>query len=121
MQEEVIFILTVSYKGIFMNPEYFFEFNNENNVRGKEIWVTRKWATPYIHSSRRKSNIELATTYNEAIESEKKQQKVYTVRRGDTLGKISNKYNISIARLCRKNSIRRNSVLRIGQQLIVTQ
>ncbi len=113
--------LVVSYKGVFLNPEYFFEFNDENRIRGKEIWVTKKWATPYIHNSKRQSKIELCTTYDEAKESEKNQRKIYVVRRGDTLSKISNRYNVSITSLCRTNSIRRNSVLRVGQKLVVTR
>lgn len=112
--------LTVSYKGVFINPEYFFEFNEENKVRAKEFWVTKKWATPYLHNSRRQSTIAVCGTYAAALESEKNQRKVYTVRSGDTLSKISLKYNVSIRSLCRTNSIRRNSILRVGQQLIVT-
>ena len=96
------------------------EFDEENKVRAKEFWVTKKWATPYLHNSRRQSNIAVCGTYEAAKESEKNQRKVYTVRRGDTLSKISLKYNVSIRSLCRTNSIRRNSVLRVGQQLIVT-
>ncbi len=112
--------LTISYKGVFMNPEYFFDFGEENKVRASEFWVTRKWTTPYLHSSRRQSNIEVASTLAEAKEFEKQQPKVYVVKSGDTLSKISHKYNISIRTLCRSNSIRRNSVLKIGQKLIVS-
>lgn len=113
--------LVVSYKGVFMNPEYLFDFGKENKVRNKEIWVTKKWATPYMHSSKRQTKVELCTSYDEAIESEKKQRKIYVVKRGDTLSKISHKYNVSITSLCKTNAIRRNSVLRVGQKLIVTQ
>ena len=112
--------LGISYKGDYIHPEYFFEFNESNKVRAKEIWVTRKWTTPYLHNARRKSKIEVATTYEEALKSEKNQRKVYVVKRGDTLSKISHQYNISIRSLCRTNSIGRNSVLRVGQKLIVT-
>ena len=113
--------LTISYKGVFINPEYFFEFNEENRVRAKEFWVTKKWATPYLHNSRRQSTIAVCGTYQEAKQSERNQRKVYTVRRGDTLSKISLKYNVSIRSLCRTNSIRKNSVLKVGQQLIVSR
>ena len=113
--------LVVSYKGVFLNPEYFFEFNEENKVRGKEIWVPEKWAIPYIHNSRRQSKIELCTTYEEAVQSEKNRRKIYVVKRGDTLSKISMKYNVSITNLCKTNSIRRSSVLRVGQKLVVTK
>lgn len=114
--------LVIRYKGVYINPEYLFEFDESNAVRGKEVWVTKEWATPYIHSSKRQSKVELlCTTYEEALQSEKNRSKIYIVKRGDTLGKISNKYNVSIRSLCKTNSIRRNSVLRVGQKLVVTR
>ncbi len=113
--------LTISYKGVFINPEYFFEFTEDNKIRAKEFWVTKKWATPYLHNSRRQSNIAVCETYDAAIQSEKNQRKVYTVQRGDTLSKISLKYNVSISSLCQTNNIRKNSLLKVGQKLIVTR
>ncbi|KAB8153441.1 peptidoglycan DD-metalloendopeptidase family protein [Kordia sp. TARA_039_SRF] len=114
--------LEVLFQGIPIHPEYVFDFSNEENkVRNNEIWVTRRWTTAYRHNSKRKSNIELCTTEAEAIASKANETKVYTVRRGDTLSRISKKYNISIASLCKDNAIRKNSTLRIGQKLIVKQ
>ena len=113
--------LVISYKGVFMNPEYFFEFNEENRIRNNEIWVTKKWSTPYIHSSKRQTKIELCTSYHDAIKSEQRRRKIYVVKSGDTLSKISHKYNVSITSLCKTNAIRRNGVLRVGQRLVVSQ
>jgi murein DD-endopeptidase MepM/ murein hydrolase activator NlpD len=114
--------LEVLYKGIPIHPEYVFDFSDEENrVRNQEVWVTRRWTSAYRHSSKRQSNIKVATTEAEAIASKAEETKIYTVRRGDTLSRISNKYNVSIASLCKANSIRRTSTLRIGQKLIVKQ
>ena len=44
----------------------------------------------------------------------------WTVRSGDTLGRISQRTGISIARLCAFNGIKRTSILRIGQRLRYT-
>ncbi|PKO96012.1 MAG: peptidase M23 [Bacteroidetes bacterium HGW-Bacteroidetes-7] len=44
----------------------------------------------------------------------------WIVRRGDTLGRISQRTGISIAKLCSINGIRRNSILRIGQRIRYT-
>ncbi len=44
----------------------------------------------------------------------------WTVRRGDTLGRISQRTGISIAKLCALNGIKRTSILRIGQRLRYT-
>lgn len=114
--------LEVLFQGIPVHPEYLFDFSNEDHtIRSNEIWVTRKWTAAYRHNSKRKSNIKVATTEAEAIQDKADEKKIYTVRRGDTLSRISNKYNVSIASLCKENSIRKTSTLRIGQKLIVTQ
>ena len=44
----------------------------------------------------------------------------WTVRSGDTLGRISQRTGISIARLCALNGIKRTSILRIGQRIRYT-
>ncbi len=113
--------LEVSFKGIYIHPEYLFNFNKENTLRSQDIWVTKKWVTPYIHSSRRQSNIVVCNTYDEAIESEKKQKQIYVVKRGDTLSRISSKYQVSIASLCKTNAIKKSSTLKIGQKLVLIQ
>ena len=43
----------------------------------------------------------------------------YTVRQGDTLGKIARRYGTSVKRLCKLNGIKENSTLRVGQKLKV--
>jgi len=114
--------LEVLFQGIPIHPEYLFDFSNEDNiVRAKDIWVNSKWTTAYRHNSKRKSKVDVCTTEAAAMQSKANEKKIYTVRRGDTLSRISNKYNVSIATLCKENSIRRTSTLRIGQKLVVTQ
>jgi len=46
---------------------------------------------------------------------------VHRVRRGDTLWKISQKYNTSVASLRKTNKLSRSSVLRVGQELVVSE
>ena len=41
----------------------------------------------------------------------------HTVRSGDNLGKISQRYGVSIAKITSLNGITRNSILRVGQRL----
>lgn len=113
--------LIVSYKGVYINPEYLFDFTEENSIRNQEIWINKKWVTPYLHSSNRQTSIVIATTYDEAILNEIKQKKIYIVKKGDTLSKIANKYQTSITAICSENAIKKTSTLRIGQQLVVTK
>ncbi len=112
--------LIVSYKGVYINPEYLFEFDEENSIRNQELWVNRKWVTPYLHSSKRQTSMVISTTYDEALENKEQQKKIYVVRKGDTLSKIANKHQTSITAICKENSIKKTSTLRIGQQLVVT-
>lgn len=113
--------LEVNYKGNHINPEYLFDFGEKNIVRAQNIWVTKNWVTAYNHSSRRKSNITVCSTYDEAIQSEVKQKELYIVKQGDTLSRISNNHHVSITSICKTNAIRKTSTLRIGQKLILVK
>ena len=111
--------LVVNYKGVSINPEYLFAFNDENAIRSKELWITKKWTRPNAHNSKRQSKIELIRSENEALASLKKQSKIYFVKRGDTLSRISVRNNVTIAALCKTNAINKKAVLRIGQKLVI--
>ncbi|MEN8884954.1 MAG: M23 family metallopeptidase [Winogradskyella sp.] len=111
--------LVVSYKGQYINPDYLFQFTDTNTIRAKEIWVTKKWTQPAFYNSRRLKKIETYTSKAQALKSLEKVRKVYIVRRGDTLSRISQRNNVSVAAICKTNSIRRSSTLRIGQKLVL--
>jgi len=112
--------LIVSYKGEYINPEYLFEFDEENSIRNQELWVNRKWVNTYLHNSKRQTSMVISTTYDEALENKEQQKRIYVVKKGDTLSKIANKHQTSITAICKENSIKKTSTLRIGQQLVVT-
>jgi len=113
--------LVASYKGAFINPEYLFRFNSKNTIRNQNIWVTKDWTTPYLHSSKRQSKIVLLDTYEKAIASQKKQKQIYVIKKGDTLSGIASKYRIPITKICKTNGIAKTSTLKIGQKLVLTQ
>ncbi|WP_286854153.1 peptidoglycan DD-metalloendopeptidase family protein [Xanthomarina sp.] len=111
--------LEMNYKGIPVNPEYLLDFNENNEIRAKDIWITKTWTRPELHSSKRQSKLEIFTTEEEAIASMNREPKVYIVKKGDTLSKISLRNNTSITAICKSNHMKRNSTLRIGQKLII--
>ncbi len=111
--------LVVNYKGVSINPEYLFKFDDNNQIRANELWVTKKWTQPIAHSSKRQSKIKPLLSEAEALASLIKQRSIYIVKPGDTLSRISKRNNVTIASLCKVNTIRRNSVLKIGQQLVI--
>ena len=111
--------LEVTYQGVYINPEYLLNFNEENSINAPELWVTKKWTRPELHSSKRQTNIKLLTTEEEVTTYLNKPAKVYIVKKGDSLSRISARNNISITALCKSNAISRNSKLRIGQRIII--
>ncbi|WP_243739379.1 peptidoglycan DD-metalloendopeptidase family protein [Flavicella sediminum] len=111
--------LEVRYKGVCFNPEYFFDFGEGNKVRSEEIWVNNQWSMPQLYKSTKVPEIEVCHTFEEAKELQQTNRELYTIKRGDTLSGISNKYQVSITALCKANSIRRSTILRIGQQLVL--
>lgn len=111
--------LNVSYKGEFIHPEYIFDFSQNNAIRAKELWVTKKWTRPVYHNSHRVSKVNVLESEEAAIASLIKQRKVYIIKPGDTLSRISKRNNVSIAAICRSNAIKKNTTLRIGQKLIL--
>ncbi len=44
---------------------------------------------------------------------------IYTIKRGDTLGKISKKFNVRISNLLKNNQKTRKSVLKIGEKIYI--
>lgn len=111
--------LEITHNGLHINPEYLLNFDEDNKVNAKELWVTKKWTRPELHNSRRQSKLELLTSEEELEAYLERPTEVYIVRKGDTLSRISAKNNVSIAALCKTNHIRKNSTLRIGQKLVI--
>ena len=58
-----------------------------------------------------------ATDSNASAASEGGAIRYHKIRKGDTLGRISRIYHVSIDRLCKMNGIKRTTTLRIGQVL----
>lgn len=108
---------TMSYKGVAINPEYLFVIDDSNKIRASEIWVTKKWTKPYLHSPRQTTKLELLLSESEALASLKKEKTLYIVQSGDTLSHISRRNNISIRSICITNNIKSSSVLKVGQML----
>ncbi|MDY7394113.1 M23 family metallopeptidase [Aureibaculum sp. 2210JD6-5] len=111
--------LEVIYKGNYINPEYLFDFSKDNKIRSNEFWVTNKWTSPHLHSSKRKSNIKVATTFKEATLQKVAKVRTHKIRRGDSLSRIAKKYGVSVSALCKANGISRKTILRPGKRLII--
>ncbi len=111
--------LEVRYRGKSIHPEYLFDFSEITKIRSKEIAVTQKWMTPRSHRSTRKSKIIVQTDIDNVIPENPAKKSIYIVKRGDTLHGIARKHDIEVSEICKINSIRYNSVLNIGQEILI--
>lgn len=111
--------LVVSYQGQYIHPDYLFKFDESNKIHGKELFVMRPWTKAYYYSSRRLPKIEHIKSEEELALFESREKKLYIVQKGDTLSRISRRNNVSIEALCKTNSISRNTILRVGQKLVI--
>ena len=86
------------YLGNAINPNDLYDFD-ECCVKNDVFWLSAA---------------------NFAYVKEVERVRVWTVRSGDTLGKIAANTGVSISRLCTLNNIKKTSVLRIGQKIRYT-
>jgi murein DD-endopeptidase MepM/ murein hydrolase activator NlpD len=107
------------YKGQFINPEYLFSFDQNQTVKRKTFWITKNWTTPYLHHSKRPSDFVYYNSKDEAKKAPNLRQKLYVVKKGDTLYEIARRHNVTVSQLCKINAIHKSSMLRIGQELML--
>ncbi len=88
----------IRYLGNPINPHDIIDFNNH----------------------RPKNEIYQLTAANFEYIKEVEEIRYWTVKSGDTLGRISLRTGVSISRLCSLNGIKRTSILRIGQRIRYT-
>ena len=111
--------LEVRYKGVCIHPEYVFDFDGEQKIRGTELWITNAWQSPKKHSSYRRSELTPLHTEEEAIAAQKAEPRFHKVRKGDTLYAIARRNSLRVKEICEMNGITQKSILSIGQLIKV--
>ena len=106
------------FLGQVINPEFLFDFPNQDIVCDSYLFV--RGANMYQSQRNRVlASIKNGNFKQVAAKSAKTTEggaiRYHKIRSGDTLGRISRKYHVSIDRLCKMNGIRRTTTLRIGQ------
>jgi LysM repeat protein len=74
---------------------------------------------PYLHSSKRQSTIDIATSLEEANAVKANTLRTYIIRKGDSLYRIARKYGVTVAALCKANKIKSTKILKPGQRLVI--
>ena len=111
--------LEVRYKGVCIHPQYVFNFDGSQAIRGSELWVTNEWKTPRFHSSYRTSKVTPLFTETAAIAAQKAEPRYHRVRKGETLSHIAGRYSLRLREIYKLNTISKNAVLNIGQVIQV--
>jgi len=111
--------LEVRYKGVCIHPQYVFNFDGSQSIRGLELWVTKEWNSPRFHSSYRTSEVTPLFTELEAIAAQNATPRFHRVRSGDTLSHIAGRYHLRVREICKLNAISQTSTLSIGQVIQV--
>ncbi len=108
----------IRYLGQAMDAEDFIDFAT-GTLKKNECMITKadvetKYDLRALHS-RQKRDLHLTR----ATGTKSKYGKVYTVKKGDTLGRIAQRNHTTIKAICKKNGIKQTKVLRLGQKLKV--
>ena len=106
------------YMGQSFDPERIFDL--ENGTLRSEVFVLQKHYFN-INSHYGQTDEQSLKASQKAPEERgsKSKKSYYTVKKGDTLGKIAKKHGTTVKKLCQLNGIRQNKKLQIGQKLRV--
>ena len=110
--------LEFRYLGQALDTEDFIDYEKgelkTNEFVLRKIDVENKYDLRALHNRHKKD-----IGYSRASNSKSKLSKggYYKVRKGDNLGKIAKRYHTSVKVLCKKNRLKPNSVLRLGQRI----
>jgi murein DD-endopeptidase MepM/ murein hydrolase activator NlpD len=85
----------VRFKGKAINPKHIISFKENELISDSLLLVKKKWDY---------SALPLGIEY-------------HTIKRGDFMYKIANRYGITVNELCEMNGMRRNSLLLVGRKL----
>lgn len=102
------------FLGEVINPEFLFDFPKQDIVSDSYLFI--RGANRYEYQ-RNRSMAAVSAGKSIPASTAGSAIRYHKIRKGDTLGKISRTYHVSIDRLCKINGIKRNATLRIGQVL----
>lgn len=102
------------FLGQAIDAEDFIDFKT-GTISKNEFVITKsdvenKYDLRALHNRQRKDLGNGKVTYS-------KNTKIYTVKKGDTLGKIAQRNHTTIKAICAKNGIKQTKVLQLGQKL----
>ena len=113
------------YMGQAFDPERIFDFDrgtlrDETFVLKKHYFNIRSHYGQTDQQSLAASNQKATSKQKVSTSASSGKGQYYTVKKGDTLGKIAKKHGTTVKKLCQLNNIKESKPLRIGQKLRVS-
>lgn len=106
------------YKGFAFDPQWLIDFST-GELRHRLFPLKRKYFTPYSNYEQDFEDEMLNEEEDRREAAELAAMRYYTVRSGDTLGRIAINNGTTVSELCRLNGITSRTVLQIGRRLRV--
>lgn len=106
------------YKGYAFDPQWLIDFST-GDLRYRLFVLKKKYFSPYSNYEQDFDDEILNAEDDAREDAAKAAMKYYTVKSGDTLGKIALANDTSVSALCKLNSITPKTILKIGRTLRV--
>lgn len=116
----------VRYKGYALDPEWLIDFS-DGTLRHRVLTLKKTYLSPDSHffseSDDDEETILLGDEQDrleaERMAAEMKAAKYVTVKKGDTLSKISRENGTTVSNLCKLNNMTTKTILRVGSKIRV--
>ena len=106
------------YKGFAFDPQWLIDFK-EGKLRHRLFVLKKKYFNIYSNYEQDFEDEILNDEEDKKEDAEREAMRWYTIKSGDTLGRIAINNNTTVSELCRLNGITRNTTLKIGKKIRV--
>ncbi len=106
------------YNGYAFDPQWLIDFE-KGTLRHRLFVLKKKYFNIYSNYEQDFEDEMKNHEEDQKEDAEEAAKKYYTIKSGDTLGRIAINNNTTVSELCRLNGITRNTTLRIGRKIRV--
>ncbi len=107
------------YKGFAFDPQWLFDFNT-GQLRHRLFVLKKKYFSPYSNYGQDFEDEILNEEDDKKEAAEREAMRWYTIKSGDNLGRIAQRYGTTVGAICRLNQgLTPKTTLRIGRKIRV--
>lgn len=106
------------YRGFAFDPQWLIDFES-GDLRHRLFVLKKKYFSPYSNYEQDFEDEFRNAEDDKAEDAEKAAMRFYTIKSGDTLGRIAINNGTTVSELCRLNGISSKTILKIGRKIRV--